>query len=126
MVEREPIIRVENLTAGYNDHVVLEDVSFEIYPGEVFTILGPSGCGKSTLLKHMIGLEEPEQGRVLIYGEDLVTADDAARRRLLGRVGVTFQGGALFGSMTLLENVRLVLEEHTRLPKHAATLVALM
>ena len=126
MGDREPIIRVEGLTGGYDEDIVLEDVSFDVYPGEVFAILGPSGCGKSTLLKQMIGLLEPEQGRVLIHGEDLIAADDVERRRILSRVGVTFQGGALFGSMTLLENVRLTLEERTRLPKHAATLVALM
>jgi len=114
------------LTAGYGEHIVLEDVSFEVYPGEVFAILGPSGCGKSTLLKHMIGLAEPEHGRVWVDGHDLVTADERTRRALLQRIGVTFQGGALFGSMTLAENVRLVLEEHTRLPKQAASLIALM
>ncbi len=121
-----PIIRVENLTAAYEGAVILERVSFEVNAGEIFVILGGSGCGKSTLLKHIIGLYHPAAGRILIDGEDIVTAEGKARRRLLNRIGVMYQMGALFGSMTLLENVRLPLEEFTDLPSESRDLIALM
>jgi phospholipid/cholesterol/gamma-HCH transport system ATP-binding protein len=103
--EREAIIRVENFTAAYNGQVVLEDVNFEVFTGEIFFILGSSGSGKSTLLKHMIGLYQPAAGRTF---------------------GVMYQSGALFGSMTLLENVSLPLEEFTDLPPDAIRLIALI
>ena len=122
----EPIIRVEGLAAGYGDEVVLEDVSFEIEPGEVFVILGGSGCGKSTLMKHMIGLDEPMAGRVWICGKELTALHGKERRNLLQDIGVAYQSGALFGSMSLLENVRLPLEEHTELTDDAMDLVAFM
>lgn len=124
--ETKPIIRVENLTASYDDTVILDDISFEVYRGEVLVILGGSGCGKSTLLKHIIGLLEPDSGRILIDGDDIVTAHGSKRDGILARIGVTFQTGALFGSMTLLENVRLGLEEFTNLSADAADLVAAM
>lgn len=120
------IIRVENLTAVYDETVILEDISFETYRGEVLVILGGSGCGKSTLLKHMIGLLKPKSGRILIEGQDITTAEGRERQRILEKIGVTFQTGALFGSMTVLENVRLALEEFTTLPREAANLVASM
>jgi phospholipid/cholesterol/gamma-HCH transport system ATP-binding protein len=120
------IIRVEGLDAGYDDVAILENVNFEIHRGEVFGILGGSGGGKSTLMKHMIGLLEPIAGHVFIDGDDIVTADDATQARILRRFGVMYQSGALFGSMTLLENVRLPLEEYTTLPDDAIDLVARM
>lgn len=123
-MDREAIIRVEHLTAAWGDHVVLDDISFDVLRGETFVILGGSGSGKSTLLKHMIGLHEPRSGRVLIAGEDLVTATGDARSRILRRFGVTYQSSALFGSMTVLENVLLPLEELTDLPAEARESVA--
>ena len=125
-IDQGPMIRVENLTADYDGTVILDDVSFEVNRGEVFVILGGSGCGKSTLLKHMIGLARPAAGRILIDGEDITSAEGADRQRILAKIGVTFQTGALFGSMTLQENVRLALEEFTALPRAAADLVASM
>lgn len=122
--DAEAIIRVEHLTARFGERTVFEDVSFEVRRGEVFGILGPSGSGKSTLLKHMIGLYRPAAGRVLIEGQDLAAASGEERRRLVRRFGVMYQMGALFGSMTLLENVRLPLEEFTDLPPEARDLVA--
>jgi phospholipid/cholesterol/gamma-HCH transport system ATP-binding protein len=122
----EVIIRVENFTAGYDDTVILEDISFEAYRGEVLVILGGSGCGKSTLLKHMIGLLKPKSGKIFIDGDNITTAVGRERQRILRKIGVTFQTGALFGSMTVLENVRLALEEFTNLPREAANLVASM
>jgi len=124
--KREAIIRVENLTAGYDGQVVLAHVSFEVYAGEVFVILGGSGCGKSTLLKHMIGLYQPAGGKVLIDGEDIAGATGKRRLNLLRKFGVLYQSGALFGSLTLLENISLPLEEFTALPPEAIRLIALM
>jgi phospholipid/cholesterol/gamma-HCH transport system ATP-binding protein len=122
----EPIIRVEDLTAGYDDFILLKDVNFEVRRGEVFVILGGSGCGKSTLLKHMIGLYEPMKGHIYIDGDDIVTADEATHQRILRKIGVMYQAGALFGSMTLIENVRLPLEEYTNLAPDEMNLIAEM
>jgi len=118
------LIRVEHFTAAYQGSVVIDDISFEVYPGEVFVILGGSGSGKSTLLKHMIGLFEPVSGAILIDGDDMVTAGGDTRARILTKFGVMYQQGALFGSMTLRENVRLPLEEFTDLPDEAMNLIA--
>ena len=122
----EIIIRVENVYAGYDGVAILERINFEIRRGEVFGILGGSGCGKSTLMKHMIGLNPPIAGNVFIGGDDIVTANDEQLERIQRRFGVMYQSGALFGSMTLLENVRLPLEVYTSLPDDAIDLVARM
>ncbi|HKY70826.1 MAG TPA: ATP-binding cassette domain-containing protein [Nitrospira sp.] len=121
-----PIIAVRHFTAGYDGRVLLRDLTFDIYPGEVFVILGGSGCGKSTLLKHMIGLYRPLAGSIRIEGKDIVTAEGQQRLDILARIGVMYQQGALFGSMTLIENVRLPLEEYTDLPDDAIDRIALM
>ena len=122
----QPIIKVDGLVAAYGDTVVLRDISFTVNHGEVFVILGDSGCGKSTLLKNMIGLDRPKAGSVVIHGEDMVAAGGKDLRRILRGFGVTYQTGALFGSMTLLENVRLPLEVSTKLSREAMDLVATM
>ncbi|MFP4080332.1 MAG: ABC transporter ATP-binding protein [Ectothiorhodospira sp.] len=119
-----PVIQVRGLTLGFGGHALLEGLTFDVHAGEVFVLLGGSGSGKSTLLKHMIGLYEPMAGEVRIGGEVLTGSEGAARRRILRRFGVMYQSGALFGSMTLLENVRLSLEEYTRLSGEAMDLVA--
>ncbi len=106
----EAIIRVEGVAAGYDGNAILDDLDFEVRAGEVFGILGGSGCGKSTLMKHMIGLLSPVAGRITIGGDDIVTADEDSMDAIRRRFGVMYQSGALFGSMTLLENVRLPLE----------------
>ena len=126
IASKDPIIRVEGLTVGYDDFVLLDKVSFEVHPGEVLVILGGSGSGKSTLLKHMIGLYTPMAGKILIDGADIVTAEETDRLEILKKFGVMYQQGALFGSMTLLENVRLPLEEFTSLPAEAMDLIGLM
>ena len=122
----DPIITVEHLTAGYEGNVLMQDVNFSVHRGEVFIILGGSGSGKSTLLKHMIGLYQPMGGSIRIEDDDIVTAEGTARRAILNKIGVMYQSGALFGSMTLLENVRLPLEEYTALDGAAMDLVARM
>jgi phospholipid/cholesterol/gamma-HCH transport system ATP-binding protein len=118
------IIEVRNLTAGYGDRVILRGLDFRVRRGEVFMILGGSGSGKSTLLKTMIGLCPALTGEVFIGGEDIVGATGAARERILRKFGVMYQGGALFGSMTLAGNVMLPLEEWTSLPREARLLLA--
>jgi phospholipid/cholesterol/gamma-HCH transport system ATP-binding protein len=125
-VAGETIIHVEDLTADYGGDVILRDINFEVFVGEVFVILGGSGSGKSTLLKHMIGLYKPASGKILIDGHDIVSADDRQRKEILRKFGVMYQSGALFGSMTLLDNIQLPLEEFTDLPPEAIRLIALM
>jgi phospholipid/cholesterol/gamma-HCH transport system ATP-binding protein len=120
----ESVITVKGLTASYGDAVILKDISFQVKRGEVFVILGGSGCGKSTLLKHLIGLYPPSAGEVLINGKDLAAAAGDERQHILRTFGVSYQSGALFGSMTLSENVQLPLEEWTQLPREAREAVA--
>lgn len=124
--EAKPVIRVKDLTIGYGDNIVLKNVDFEILTGEIFTILGGSGCGKSTLLKHMIGLLQPLGGSVLIDGTDIIAAQGPDRLGVLRKIGVAYQNGALFGSMNLMENICLALEEFTDLSKDAMEMIARM
>jgi phospholipid/cholesterol/gamma-HCH transport system ATP-binding protein len=119
------MIEVQDLTVGYGERVVLERISFAVRRGEVFAILGSSGSGKSTLLKHLIGLYQPIQGDVLISGASLVHAEGENRSRILRKFGVLYQSGALFGSLTTVENVRLPLDEFTELSEVAKDLIAL-
>jgi phospholipid/cholesterol/gamma-HCH transport system ATP-binding protein len=121
----EPIIRVLDFGAAYDGKIVLKNVSFDVGRGEVLVIAGSSGSGKSTLLKHMIGLYRPASGRILIESGDLAAAAPHERERLLHLFGVAFQGGALFGAMTVLENVRLPLDEFTTLPPEVRDMTAL-
>jgi phospholipid/cholesterol/gamma-HCH transport system ATP-binding protein len=120
----EPIIRVEKLTARYGDRTVFDRVSFDVERGEVFVILGGSGCGKSTMLKHIIGQYKPASGRILIDGLDVAVAEGSDYLRITEKFGVMYQMGALIGSMTLIDNVRLPLEEFTDLPADAIEAIA--
>lgn len=112
-----PAIEVENLQGGYEDKTVLENVSFSVRPGEIFFIIGGSGCGKSTLLRHLVGLSQPTAGSVKFFGAPFSHADLAGRRARLKTFGMLFQGGALWSSLTLRQNVALPLEEHTPLSR---------
>ena len=122
---KDAVITVAGVDAGY-EHPVVRGITFEVRAGEVFVILGGSGCGKSTLLKHMIGLNPPLAGEIRLMGDRLFGGSQEERTRALRRFGVTYQSGALFGSMTLLENVCLPLEAFTDLPREARHLVAEM
>jgi phospholipid/cholesterol/gamma-HCH transport system ATP-binding protein len=124
--QTEPAIVVDHLTARYGDNTIFDDVSFVVPRGKVFVILGGSGCGKSTMLKHMIGLYKPYSGRILVNGLDIASADEADLRRIKRDIGVLFQSSALFGSMTLAENVALPLYEYTDLPPEAVMQVVRM
>ena len=122
----KPIIRVEDVTIAYGDFVVMRDINFEVQQGEVFIILGGSGCGKSTLLKNMISLVKPVKGKVLIDDMDIVTAEGPELLEILSKIGVMYQNGALFGSLNLMDNICLVLEEFTNLPRDAMEAIARM
>ena len=118
------IIQVENFSAQYNTHRILHDISFNVHTGEIFMIIGGSGCGKTTLLNHMTGLFLPETGNVFIDHDNIVTVSERKRLQILQKIGVMYQSGALFGSMNLLENVRLPLEEFSTLPIDAINTIA--
>ena len=119
-----PAVSVRNLRMGYGAKVLLEDASFQVDRGEILVILGGSGCGKSSLMKNLIGLYEPMAGDILIDGESIVTADPAQRSELQRKLGIMYQSGALFGSLTVLENVRFPLDEFTDLALDAKNLTA--
>jgi phospholipid/cholesterol/gamma-HCH transport system ATP-binding protein len=118
-----PVIEVEHLVARYGERTILEDVSLSVQRGERFVIVGGSGCGKTTLLRHLIGLQRPAAGRVVVDGEEISAADEDQLRRLQRRIGVLFQAGALFTSLTLGENIALLLEEYTTLPPATVALL---
>ncbi len=110
-----PCITVTNLDMAYGDVLVQHDLNFTVRPGEVFIIMGRSGCGKSTLLRHMVGLHSPVRGDVFYNGESFWRGGPQARSRLLRHIGVLYQEGALWSSMTVAENVGLPLREFTEL-----------
>jgi len=119
-------IEVNHLQAGYDTVTILDDISFTVKRGEIFVVIGGSGCGKSTLLKHIIGLHRPQSGEALIKGYRIFGGDSDEQDRAMRSFGVTYQNGALFGSMTLLENIMLPLEVFTDLPLEARRMLAEM
>jgi len=123
---RKPIIQVRDLRVGYGDIIVLDQISFDVYEGEVFVILGGSGCGKSTLLKTMIGLIPPQAGQIILDGDEVSTEDEAQLQGILRKISVLYQGAALFGSMTVAENVALPIEEYTTLPTESVNTLVRM
>lgn len=112
MAERAAV-QVQNVAVGYGERIVLRNVSFEIREGEIVALLGGSGCGKSTMLKAVIGLLPVREGEILIENESIVRATGERKRSIMRRFGVAFQGGALFRSYTIGENIALPLEEYT-------------
>ena len=114
----KPIV-VKDLSLGYGRDPILTDVSLEVEPGEIVVIAGGSGCGKSTLLKGLVGLLAPIKGRVWLEGMEVTGASEKVLSQVRRKIGVAFQGGALFGSMTLAENVDLPLADTARLSKAA-------
>ncbi|MGA7626605.1 MAG: ATP-binding cassette domain-containing protein [Candidatus Acidiferrales bacterium] len=108
-------ISVRNLRVKYGEREILHGINFEVPAGETMVILGGSGSGKSTLLRTLVGLERPSSGEIWIQGKDFASISEEERDELLKKMGMSFQGGALFGSMTVGENVALPLKEHTRL-----------
>lgn len=106
-------IEIRDLTMAFGSFVVMRDISARVRRGEVFIIMGGSGCGKSTLLRHMIGLKQPAKGDILYDGAPFWQSEEAVRQEKLRGFGVLFQSGALWSSMTLAENIGLVLGEYT-------------
>jgi phospholipid/cholesterol/gamma-HCH transport system ATP-binding protein len=108
-------ISVRDLRVQYGTREILHGVNFEVPAGETLVIMGGSGCGKSTLLRTLVGLERPSSGQILIHGKNFAALPDEERDEQLKKMGMSFQSGALFGSMTVGENVALPLKEHTKL-----------
>ena len=116
-MRKDIIIEVKDLVATYGEDTILDRVSFEVCEGEIFVVLGGSGSGKSTLLKHLIGLLPPRSGQIVIDGKEISNCDGTTYQTIKRKIGVLFQSAALFGSMTLAENVALPIKEYTDLPK---------
>lgn len=120
-----PHLDIQNLTMAYGDTVIQKDLNFTVSRGEIFVIMGGSGCGKSTLLRHLVGLIPPYQGRILLGGTDLWQASPTERNQIISRCGVLYQGGALWSSMTLAENLEVPLKEYTDLtPKQIKEVIS--
>ena len=119
-------ITVRDLTMAYGTFVLMRDLNFTINRGDIFIIMGGSGCGKSTLMKIMVGLKEPAKGQVFYDGVSFWETDPAERDHIMKRVGILYQSGALWSSMTLAENVALSLEQYTNLsPSQIREIVSL-
>jgi len=111
----EPVLSLRNLRVSYGEREILHGISFDVVRGETLVILGGSGSGKSTLLRTLVGLEKPSAGEIWIKGQDLAKTSAEEMDEIRRKIGMSFQGGALFGSMTVGENVALPLREHTKL-----------
>jgi phospholipid/cholesterol/gamma-HCH transport system ATP-binding protein len=118
-----PAIEVENLVAHYGSREVLHGVSMRVNRGEIMVVMGGSGSGKSTLLRHLLGLRRPTSGCVRLLGQDITRMSAREMFALRRNIGVSFQGGALFNSMTIRENVELPLREHTRLDRKTMQII---
>ncbi len=121
---KDAVVRVAGLQAHFGARQVLYDIDLAVAPGEIMVIMGGSGSGKSTLLRHLVGLNRPSAGRIELLGTDITRAPAGEMLRLRRRLGVAFQGGALFSSMNVLENIMLPLREHTRLDRKTMEIMA--
>lgn len=124
--EKKAVIEVQDLVTHYGTRLILKGISLTVYQGEIMVIMGGSGSGKSTLLRHLLGLHQPSSGSIRLLGKDITQLDDRAMHALRQEMGVAFQGGALFGSMTVGENVMLPLREHTKLDEHTMQIMTRM
>ena len=118
MTAPKPHIDVKDLTMAYGSFVVQRDLTFTINRGDVFIIMGGSGCGKSTLMRHMVGLKEPARGKVFYDGVSFWDTDPVDREKFMSKIGISYQSGALWSSMTLAENIGLPLQEFTDLNRN--------
>jgi phospholipid/cholesterol/gamma-HCH transport system ATP-binding protein len=125
-MEKEVAIKAENIVKQFGGRVILDGVDVEIHKGETFVIMGGSGCGKSTLLRHLIGSIKPDKGRVHLLGRDITDLSEDEMDKIKKRIGMSFQGSALFDSMTVGENVSLPLREHTKLEESVIDIVVKM
>jgi phospholipid/cholesterol/gamma-HCH transport system ATP-binding protein len=114
---RTPHLEIRNLTMAYGDIVIQQDLNFCVKHSEIMVIMGGSGCGKSTLLRHLVGLMVPARGEILINGINIWEVSPKERNRIIGATGILYQGGALWSSMTLAENIAVPLTEYTSLTR---------
>lgn len=121
--QTEPVISLRSVRVSYGEREILHGISFDVLRGETLVILGGSGSGKSTLLRTLVGLEKSSAGEILVKGQDLAKASAAQLDAIRRKIGMSFQGGALFGSMTVGENVALPLREHTRLEESTIEII---
>lgn len=112
-----PIIEAEHLQAKIGNKIILKDVSFKMFPGQISVILGTSGSGKTTVLKHLIGLYPVQKGSVRVMNREVQKLSEREKKALFLKTGVLFQNGALLNSLTVGENIAIPLELHTRLPR---------
>ncbi len=115
LTQPEAMISLRNLRVSYGDREILHGINFDVMPGETLVILGGSGSGKSTLLRTLVGLERPSSGEIWLKGKNIAAISSGEMDEIRKKIGMSFQGGALFGSMTVGENVALPLREHTKL-----------
>lgn len=115
LTETHPIIEVTDLTTHYGSRKILNGISLSVQKGEIMVIMGGSGSGKSTLLRHLIGLEQPSSGYISLLGQNIGQMTELEMTPFYRKLGVAFQSGALFSSMTVGENIMLPLREHTKL-----------
>ena len=122
----DDVIQVENLVTHYGPRKILDDINFSVKKGEIMVIMGGSGSGKSTLLRYLLGLETPTSGCIKLLGKDITKMNVQEMHNMRKNMGVAFQGGALFGSMTVGENVRMPLCEHTKLDENTMRIMSRM
>ena len=122
----QTVVQVENLVTYYDERRILDDVSLDVMAGEIHVIMGGSGSGKSTLLRHLLGLNRPVSGTVRLFGQDINRLNGQALFEMRRKMGVSFQNGALFNSMTVGENVQFPLREHTRLDENTIRIMSRM
>src|SRR6202790_4087067 len=122
-METDTMISVAHLRVNYGEREILHGIGFDVNRGETLVILGGSGSGKSTLLRTLVGLEKPTSGQIWIKGQDIAAISPSAMDEIRKKIGMSFQGGALFGSMTVGENVALPLREHTRLEESTIEII---
>jgi len=122
----EPAIKITDLVTHYDSRKILDGVNLEVMPGETMVIIGKSGCGKSTLLRHIIGLEFPTSGDICIKNINITTSHYEDKIQILKKIGMLFQSGALFNSMTIGDNVALPLREHTKLNESTISIMTRM
>lgn len=124
--QQQSMIKVENLVTHYGERKILNNVNLTVSKGEVMVVMGGSGSGKTTLLRHLLGLNRPSSGSIRLLGKDITAISNREMFRLRRDMGVSFQGGALFSSMTVAENVMLPLREHTRLDEKTMEIMCRM
>ncbi len=126
MSEREVVIEVRDLVTHYGDTMILNHVDLQVFRGEILVVMGGSGSGKSTLLRHLLGLNKPTSGSIKILGKETTDLNQKGMYELRRQIGVAFQGGALFSSMSVAENVQLPLREHTNLDEGTIEIMSRM